>query len=519
MSEDNNREASFDDQLKAFMRQAGLGFASSPGTRSSEGHDDEARSQRLERIRNFKMKPREVRDYLDRFVIRQDEAKKVLSVAVCDHYNHVRRCIDDPVFAEGEFAKHNILLCGPTGVGKTFLIRCLAKLIGVPFVKADATKFSETGYVGHDVEDLVRDLVKAADGDTELAQYGIIFLDEIDKIAGDGARGGRDVSGRGVQTNLLKLMEETDVSLFSQTDLLGQMQAIMDMQRGKDSGARTINTRHILFIVSGAFSTLGEIVRTRMTSSRIGFSAEQTDARTDAESLRNAVTADFVKFGFESEFIGRLPVRVVCEPLDSGDLENILLHAEGNILEQYRADFAGYGIDLALTTEAIREIASRANEEKTGARGLMTVMERVLREYKYELPSAGISSLEVTDKVIKDSHTELGKLLKGQSSQRRKMLLADIEEFSLIFKQKNGIVIELSDDAAEAIVEQCIENDWTVSGFVDRRLRNMEYALQLAARNTGRRNFEISREFVDDCEKALSKLVAESFSKTDEKTH
>ncbi|MBT5168226.1 MAG: AAA domain-containing protein, partial [Opitutales bacterium] len=189
--------------------------------------DDDERAEILRSIQGFNLKPKEIRDYLDRFVIQQREAKKVISVAICDHYNHVRRCLENPEIKDRDYAKQNIIVLGPTGVGKTYLMRNVAKLIGVPFVKADATKFSETGYVGGDVDDLVRDLVKNANGDEKLAQYGIIYIDEIDKIANK-TEGGKDVSGRGVQINLLKLMEETDVNLQSQTDLLGQMQAMMD---------------------------------------------------------------------------------------------------------------------------------------------------------------------------------------------------------------------------------------------------------------------------------------------------
>ena len=170
--------------------------------------EDLTRDEKLESIRGFDRRPKEIRDYLDRFVIKQEQAKRELSVAVCDHYNHVRICLDDQESDQAEYVKPNVLLLGPTGVGKTFLMRNVAKLIGVPFVKADATKFSETGYVGYVVDDLVRDLVKSADGDVELAQYGIIYIDEIDKIASEASRSGRDVSGRGVQINLLKLMEK-----------------------------------------------------------------------------------------------------------------------------------------------------------------------------------------------------------------------------------------------------------------------------------------------------------------------
>ena len=156
--------------------------------------DDFSRDERLDSIRSFDRRPKEIRDYLDRFVIKQEQAKRVLSVAVCDHYNHIRRCLEDEKLAKGEYVKPNVLLLGPTGVGKTFLMRNVAKLIGVPFVKADATKFSETGYVGYDVDDIVRDLVKAADGDVELAEFGIVYVDEIDKIASESSRNGKDVS-------------------------------------------------------------------------------------------------------------------------------------------------------------------------------------------------------------------------------------------------------------------------------------------------------------------------------------
>ena len=197
----------------------------------------------IKQVENFNLKPKDLRDYLDRYVIKQHEAKKVLSVAICDHYNHVRQCLEHPEKADHLYLKQNILVLGPTGVGKTYLIRNIAKRIGVPFVKADATKFSETGYVGGDVEDLVRDLVKAANGNVDLAQYGIIYVDEIDKIASYGSQGGRDVSGRGVQINLLKLMEESDVNLLTPTDMLGQIQAVMDVQRGQNKPRkRTINT-------------------------------------------------------------------------------------------------------------------------------------------------------------------------------------------------------------------------------------------------------------------------------------
>ncbi|HNX04903.1 MAG TPA: AAA family ATPase, partial [Opitutales bacterium] len=364
-------------RLDEALRRGGINVMhpGAPGVEAESSDDPESgtpaddQAEVLAKIRNFNLKPKEIRDYLGRFVIRQDEAKKVLSVAVCDHYNHVRQCLEDPKNAAKDYHKQNIILLGPTGSGKTYLMRCIARLIGVPFVKADATKFSETGYVGADVEDLVRDLNKMALGNTDLAEYGIVYIDEIDKIASSPGLSGRDVSGRGVQINLLKLMEEAEVNLVSPTDMMSQMQAMMDMGRGGRPKRRSMSTRHILFIVSGAFDKLAESVKKRLDSATIGFGADDMGSRGDEdvfEYLKKVETQDFVKYGFEPEFIGRLPVRVSCESLGVQDLAQILTTSEGSLLEQYRMDFRGYGIDFRMTPEAVLEIAARAYREKTG---------------------------------------------------------------------------------------------------------------------------------------------------------
>src|SRR4051812_33523817 len=302
----------FQKQLSEFMRQHFSGFpgaAQKPATSDSDSSETDHRQSDEGLV--FDKKPRDIKAYLDRYVIRQDEAKKVLSVAMCDHYQHVRLALEGK--EQPNYTKQNIILVGPTGVGKTYLVRCIADLIGVPFVKGDATKFSETGYVGGDVEDLVRELVRRADGDIGRAEHGIIYIDEIDKIASASDLRGRDVSGRGVQTNLLKLMEETEVPARSQNDIAGQMQAMFDFQRGK-KGASTINTKHILFIVSGAFDGLEKIIRKRIREATIGFAARGREV-SDDQTFEHASTRDFIDFGFEPEFIGRLPVRVVCQPL------------------------------------------------------------------------------------------------------------------------------------------------------------------------------------------------------------
>src|SRR3982075_465459 len=324
----------------------------------------------------FNFLPRDIKAHLDRFVIKQEEAKKVLSIAVCDHYNHAKYLRqlekEDAVRAEEtEYAKQNVILVGPTGVGKTYLIKHIAELIKVPFVKADATKFSETGYVGGDVEDLVRELVDKADGDVELAQFGIIYIDEIDKLAAAGNMVGRDVSGRGVQTTLLKLMEETDVPLRSANDLQAQLQAAFEFQRrGGKAKRETISTRHILFVVSGAFERLKQQVSRRLTQGQIGFNTEPRLVM-DNELFQYVGTQDFIEYGFEPEFIGRLPVRVVCEELDADDLYKIMKFSEGSILRQYERAFRAYGIEISFEDEALRLMAEAAAKEKNGPRGLL----------------------------------------------------------------------------------------------------------------------------------------------------
>jgi len=502
----------FQRQLSDFVRQH-FQNARGPGVQTEnagvpEAPEPKAKTEQFE----FNYKPREVKAHLDRFVIKQDEAKKVLSVALCDHYHHVRLALDGK--ESPNYAKQNIILVGPTGVGKTFLIRNAADLIGVPFVKADATKFSETGYVGGDVEDMVRDLVRLAEGDVARAQYGIIYIDEIDKIAAASNLSGRDVSGRGVQTNLLKLMEETEVPARSPNDIAGQIQAMMDFtQRGRKAPS-TINTKHILFIVSGAFGGLEKIIRQRLREATIGFAAKDRPLETTEDVLVHGQTRDFIEFGFEPEFIGRLPVRVVCHSLNVDDLFLILKNSEGSIIRQYEQDFAAYNIEVLFSDGGLRRIAERAGEEQTGARGLMTVCERVFREIKFELPSTHVKRFIVTAELVDDPAGELQKMLADPKQEERLVARQLVHEFARRFHENHGMKISFTEPAAEMLVNEALQKGQSVRELCAKRFKDFQFGLKLIAQNSGQQEFVIDTDTVELPDKVLSDWVVASYRKS-----
>jgi ATP-dependent Clp protease ATP-binding subunit ClpX len=484
-----------------------------PETADSENEEKPARGEPAEFEFNFL--PRHIKAHLDRFVIKQDEAKKVLAIAVCDHYNHANYLRhlekEDPKRAEQtEYTKQNVILVGPTGVGKTYLIKHIADLIKVPFVKADATKFSETGYVGGDVEDLVRELVHKANGDLNLAQFGIIYIDEIDKIASAGNLIGRDVSGRGVQTTLLKLMEETEVPVRSMNDLQAQLQAAFEFQRRGKAKRETINTRHILFVVSGAFEKLKELVARRVRHGQIGFSAEPVQLM-DNELFQHVTTRDFVDYGFEPEFIGRLPVRVVCLDLDAEDLFKIMKYSEGSLLRQYERAFRAYGIEISFDDEALRLIAEAAAAEKTGARGLLTVFEKLFRDYKYYLAGTGLSQLRVTAELVREPKRVLERLMAEGEKEEAKTLETGARQFAEKFSREHGVEIVFDDSALRRLVERAQAQRMSMSDFCAHLFKDYQFGLSLVQKNKGLSKFVLGAEAVDNPDRFLSDLVVRSY--------
>ncbi len=389
---------------------------------------------------SFDLKPEELEAYLDQYVVKQDEAKAILATKICTHFNRIKYMQqkgseNTPI---GNI-KNNIILIGPTGVGKTFLVKLIAAKIGVPFVKGDATKFSETGYVGGDVEDLIRDLVHEADGDIEKAQYGIVYIDEIDKIASPYNVHGPDVSRAGVQRALLKPMEETEVDLRTPHDPIAQLEALERYRRSGKREKNTINTKHILFIVSGAFSGLVDIIKKRLQKSSIGFGA---DVHTDDERqwLKYVKPQDLIEYGFESEFIGRLPVIAILDELKEEDLYLILKNPNSAVMVSKKQDFKAYGIDLRFEDEALRRLAQLAYQEGTGARALVSVIERALLPFEKKLPSTGINFLVVTKEMVDDPEGELKRLLKDPDNPERKKIYNAILE-----QEREKLIIEFRD--------------------------------------------------------------------------
>lgn len=354
-----------------------------------EGLDFTEESEGLDTI-NL-LKPKEIKAVLDEYVIGQDEAKKVLSVAV---YNHYKRITAQTKDNDVELQKSNILMLGPTGSGKTLLAQSLARLLNVPFAIADATTLTEAGYVGEDVENILLKLIQAADYDISKAEYGIIYIDEIDKITrkSENVSITRDVSGEGVQQALLKILEGTTASVPPQGGRKHPQQDLLH-----------IDTTNILFICGGAFAGLEKIIETRTSTSSIGFNAEILDNTSlDLSTvLKQVLPQDLIKFGLIPEFVGRVPVTVTLNLLDEEALIEILTRPKNAITKQYQRLFEIDGVKLEFTEEALEKVAQLSFERKTGARGLRSIIESVMTDIMYEIPSnKEIGSCTITGAVI-----------------------------------------------------------------------------------------------------------------------
>ena len=518
---------------------------------------------------NFDLLPEDLIAYLDQYMVKQDMAKAILATKICTHFNRIKHAEDSPDdFNEmvGSI-KNNVLMIGPTGVGKTYIIKLIANKIGVPFVKGDATKFSETGYVGGDVEDLVRDLVREADDDIELAQHGIIYIDEIDKIASSHNLIGADVSRTGVQRALLKPLEETEIDLKVPHDPISMIQEIEQFRKTGKRKKRAVNTKNILFIMSGAFNDLTQIINKRMKDQGIGFGAHIASPKQDIDLLKHVKSEDLIKYGFESEFVGRLPVRSVFEHLTEDDLFEILKNPNNPIIISKKLDFAAYGIDIRFEDKALRLLAENAFSDNTGARGLVSAIESKMLLFEKKLPSKGTKKFPVTAAVIENPEESLEALITspdekkinesfeklsnkekesikdylktnstnlsekysltmtpsridviaeyytthildtGSTIKRIKSFYDEIKKIELYFFKKHDINIVLEEDAIDYIIEQLVTSEIGIDAFYKQLTNDFELGLKLVREKTEKNRFFISRKSLLNPESFISELI------------
>ncbi len=524
---------------------------------------------------SFDMLPEELESYLDSFVVKQDQAKAVLATKVCTHFNRIKHTSKNSGKERTSgvgMIKNNVLMIGPTGVGKTYIIKLIAQKLGVPFVKGDATKFSETGYVGGDVEDLVRDLVYEANDDIKLAENGIIYIDEIDKISSSQNLIGHDVSRTGVQRALLKPMEETQVDLKVPHDPISQIQAIEHYRRTGKREKREVNTKNILFIMSGAFGEMAEIIKKRLQKQGIGFEADVRPTEVPWDILREVTAKDLIDFGFESEFVGRLPVVVVFDELTREDLVEILKNPNNPIIISKRLDFRAYGIDIKFEEESLNNIAKIAAAEKTGARGLVSAIEKALIPFEKKFPSTKIRKFVVTPEVVEEPEAQLKQLLKNPDDpkcverfemaekrelenikeyirtraddfseksgleiyERRMDLIAGLylknitdintafddfmemhnavklEEASMVEKLEVGVSFDES--AVDEIISQAIQTGQEAGPLTVKLVKRLEYGLNLVKDRSGIESFVINDEAVSDMENFVNNFIKKYYS-------
>ena len=525
----------------------------------------------------FDMKPEELESYLNGYVVKQDQAKGVLATKICTHFNRIKspdkRYKKENPSSVG-IIKNNILMLGPTGVGKTYLIKLIAQKIGVPFVKGDATKFSETGYVGGDVEDLVRDLVYEANDDIKLAENGIVYIDEIDKIASSQNIIGHDVSRTGVQRALLKPMEETDVDLKVPHDPISQIQAIEHYRRTGKREKQIVNTKNILFIMSGAFEGLTDIIKKRLQRQGIGFEADIHPSEVSMDILKEVRAQDLIEFGFESEFIGRLPVIVVFDELTKDDLVEILKNPNNPIILSKKKDFMAYDINIQFEDEALEKLAEMASQEKTGARGLVSAVERTLMPFEKHLPSTITDRVLVSPELVENPEQELKRIdsnrdmmdpemeerfVRGGVNEKQRVKrtiaerakefesqsglelsedridliadqtlksMSDIDSAFIDFKEmydqtkaqneelfsQLGIDVSLADSAIHEIIRIAIDQDRDIIEVCVSLANQLEYGLKLVKDRIGFEAFTITKEAVLDPEKYIDSLIKKYYS-------
>lgn len=535
-----------------------------------EKSDETASASGKDRRVEFELKPEDLIAYLDHYIIKQDQAKAILATKICTHFNRIKRFQTEdggPVPEMVGQIKNNVLMLGPTGVGKTYMVKLIAKRIGVPFVKGDATKFSETGYVGGDVEDLVRDLVREADGDVSLAQYGIVYIDEIDKIASSRNMIGADVSRTGVQRALLKPMEETEVDLKVPHDPISMLQEI---ERYRKTGKReqsSVNTKHILFIMSGAFQELPDIISKRMNTQSIGFGGNVGKTRDESDWLRYIQSEDLVAYGFESEFVGRLPVRAVFERLGEQDLFDILKNPSNPIVLGKKLDFAAYGIDVKFDDALLKKLAQAAYKENTGARGLVSAVEKVLLPFEKKLPSINVQVFPATENVVSDTKNLLSAFVENPADEDRisvyerlagaerayiaeyltanwdrwadqyhlsltptrseviagyysrgvmdigmaigtiKTFYEKIKALELRFFQNHDINIVLEEETIDYLMGKLADGEMTVERIFQKLTDDFEHGLKLILEKTGKNRFFISKKALLTPESFLNELI------------
>ena len=531
--------------------------------------EEATRPPKKEKKLDFDLKPEDLISYLDQYIVKQANAKAILCTKICTHFTRIKHAEASPDKIDEIVGsiKNNVLMIGPTGVGKTYMIKLIAQKIGVPFVKGDATKFSETGYVGGDVEDLVRDLVREADDNIELAQYGIIYIDELDKIASSRNLIGADVSRTGVQRALLKPMEETDVELKVPHDPISMLQEIERFRKTGKRDKRTVNTKNILFIMSGAFADLDQIINKRISEQGIGFGAHIINSQERVNILQRVFPEDLIKFGFESEFVGRLPVKAVFENLTEDDLFEILKNPNNPIILGKKLDFAAYGIDIKFDCDALRILAKRAYKESTGARGLVSAFETALLIFEKKLPSTNIKKFSVTVSVVENPEKALETILSpsnenelqetfdkllgeekkfieeyielnrknlsekynltltpartsivasfyckhimdiGKVVQKIKSYYDEIKKIELYFFKNDDINIVMEEDAVDFIIEKFVNSGIKLEDFYKQLIVDFELGLKLIRGKTGKNYFKITRQALMGPESFISNLI------------